>query len=293
MTQSLVSTQFFAVQFNGTNVPLGSLADARIIYDPSAQRWVALALSQGQKGVVLAISKDCSPLSLASNWTKHFISFAFDGVTPDYPTLGLDENGIYLSVLEHSFPGGVTTVASNVVIAIKKPDIYNGTNILTRLYVTTNELPATIIQPAVNFDNSPRGQYAWFVAKHWRTNETLYRGGALSYRRLQWSGTTADWADTNWITLTNAFYRDYFDLDDGNVGAPQTNDSPRVDLRQTGSRLMMAVIRAGVLWTCHHVGLNGITGAYTNNDAMGTNVDRSGAQWLEPVMNFWQRGIGA
>ena len=62
--------------------------------------------------------------------------------------------------------------------------------------------------------------------------------------------------------------------------APQTNGSPAIRLNQTGSRLMMAVIRDGALWTCHHVGLSGTNGSYSGN-ATGTNVDRSAVQWLK------------
>jgi len=51
-------------------------------------------------------------------------------------------------------------------------------------------------------------------------------------------------------------------------------------MNEMGSRLMMAVIRDGALWTCHHVGLNGTDGIYTN-DVSGTTVDRSGAQGLK------------
>ncbi len=281
LSQSLVSTQFFAVQFNGTNVPLSTLVDARIVYDALAQRWVAFALAQNpQKAVILAVSKSSSPLDLATNWTKYFISFPYAGINPDYPTLGVDQNGIYLSVYEQSFPGGVEAVASNVVVAIKKPEIYQGTNISTRLVVTTNDLRATIIQPAVNFDSPPRGGYAWFVAKQWRGNESNYLGGALAYRRLQWNGTNAVWAGPNWVSLTNNSYRNYFDLDDGNVQAPQTNGFPRINIHQTGSRLMMAFIRDGALWTCHHVGLSGTNGTYSGG-VTGTNVDRSAAQWVK------------
>jgi hypothetical protein len=203
--------------------------------------------------------------------------------------LGVDENGIYLSTLQIGSAGGQFVVAETAIVAIKKPEIYLGTNLSTWLVVTPNDLPATIIQPTVNFDSPPRGEYAWFVAKHWRGNETNYLGGALSYRRLQWSNTTARWADadTNWVTLTNSFYRDYFDLDGGNVNAPHTNtgfDYSPIGLSglltATGSRLMMAVIRDGALWTCHHVGVDTTNGTYTGN-ASGTSVDRTAAQWLK------------
>jgi hypothetical protein len=45
------------------------------------------------------------------------------------------------------------------------------------------------------------------------------------------------------------------------------------------SRLSVAVIRDGTLWTCHHVGLDGADGEY-NGDGAGSSVDRSAAQCL-------------
>lgn len=203
LVQQVTNRQFFAVQRGGTNVPLETLVDPRVVYDSQAQRWVACALEQSLRVVVLAVSKNNSPLDLLTNWTKHLISFEDTNAVPDYPTLGIDKHGIYLSILEFGFSGGVEVVSSNVVVAFKKPDIYDSTNIITsvRLIVPTNDLPATVIQPAVNFDDPPRGSNAWFVAKRWRENSGSYQGGAFSYRRLQWIGTNAQWADTNWMVV--------------------------------------------------------------------------------------------
>jgi len=52
-----------------------------------------------------------------------------------------------------------------------------------------------------------------------------------------------------------------------------------MSLNVIGSRLMMATIHNGFLWTCQTVGLNGTNGTYTG-DASGTNVNRSAIQWL-------------
>lgn len=197
------------------------------------------------------------------------------GTLTDFPTLGVDQNGIYVSAFQISSDG--VSVASNIVVAFKKPEIYQGTNLSVTLNVTTNDLPADVIQPAVNFDASPRGGYAWFVGKQKRVPATPYAGGAIAYRRLQWSGTNAAWVDANWVSLTNTFYRNYFDLDEGGISAPQSNTTQRIDLQKIGSRLMTAVIRAGALWTCQHIGLSGTNGTY----ASGQSVDRSGAQWLK------------
>ena len=99
----------------------------------------------------------------------------------------------------------------------------------------------------------------------------------------------AAWADTNWIEVSNSgpVYQDYYELAGTNfsvfptsgISAPQLGTTNEIDLYTIGSRLMMATIRNGILWTCQTVGLNGTNGSYTG-DASGTNVDRSAVQWL-------------
>jgi hypothetical protein len=83
---------------------------------------------------------------------------------------------------------------------------------------------------------------------------------------------------TNWVTvLDSPGYRDYFDLDEGGVSAPQTNTTFAIDLHRSSSPVMSAVMREGALWTCHHVGLSGTNGTYTGSNA----VNRSAVQWIK------------
>ena len=150
------------------------------------------------------------------------------------------------------------------------------------------EFKVRTIQPAVNFDNPPAGRYAWLVGKRLREQGSPYRGGAIYYRRLQWNGAgVAELVDTSWQPVVDPTptYRDYFDLQDGAIKAPQLGDDtpptgPLINLKLTGSRLMNAVIRNNVLWTCQHVGLTGVAGVYVG-DATGAAVDRAGIQWLK------------
>jgi hypothetical protein len=76
---------------------------------------------------------------------------------------------------------------------------------------------------------------------------------------------------------------DYFDLDGGNIYAPELGDRG-IALFHTGSRLRTPMIRSNVLWVCQHVGLAGTNGTYTGNET-GTNVDRSAIQWLKLQLN--------
>ena len=278
-------SNFFAVAVAGTNYPTEAMSDPRILYDHQSQHWVASAIQQSLGIVILAVSNDDSPTNLASGWVKYVFQVRTNASDPpvDYDTLGMDANGIYFSVLR-------TPLGTNVwhsVVAIKKPEIYQGTNLSTQLNLTN---ASWTIQPAVNFDAVPTNGYAWFVAKGPPDAGTNYQGGAVLYRRLQWQGTNAAWADTNWIELSNSgpTYQDYYEPSGTNfssyptagVSAPQLGTTNGINLYGVGSRLMMATIRNGFVWTCHTVGLSGTNGTYIG-DSSGTNVDRSAVQWFK------------
>jgi hypothetical protein len=232
--------------------------------------------------VILAVSNSDSPVPLASNWNKYLVAIGIAPWSTDSATLGVDVNGIYLSVLYFNTPGFVND--GNEVVAIKKPDIYLASYVHTDYYVPPSDLHTTSIQPVVNFDASPLGRYAWFVAKG-PAQATPYKGGPLQYRRLSWSGSSAQWVDGSWLRLTEPqpTYLDYFDLDGGNIYAPQLGGTG-ISLLRTGSRLRTPLITNQVLWVCQHVGLAGTTGTY-GGDQTGSTVDRSAVQWLQLQLN--------
>ena len=272
----------------GTNYPASEImTDPRILYDHHAQRWVACAIDRDSGQVILAVSKTDSPTNLATGWTNCVLTVKRVGLLTDFTTLAMDDNGVYVSVLHFG-----STNAGHTVVALKKPEIYDGIFITNRLEnYTTNTPPVWTIQPAVNFDDVTTNGFAWFVAKGPPDLSMNYQGGAIYYRRLQWSGTNAAWAETNWIAVSNTTttYRDYYDLDGTNtsivpswgtgINAPNKDGTP-IDLHVVGSRLAMTVIRNGFLWTCQAIGLSGTNGIYVGNET-GTNVDRSGVQWLK------------
>ncbi len=278
LIQSATNEAFFSVQFGGTNYPTGQTFDPRVLYDHESQRWVATILDRTTRQLVLAVSKSSTPLNLLTNWDKHLLPVSVGGSSSDFGTLGVDKNGLYISVAQQDLVAG--TISSNVIVTLKKPEIYQG-NVISNFFLThSNELPASAIFPAVNFDAEPRGGFAWFVAKKWPDRTSTNHGGVLAYRRMTWSGSNTAWADTNWVEVPNSpIYRDYFDLDKSGVTAPQGVEAPAIELYGTGSRLMSAVIQNGNLWTCQHVGLSGTNGHYPGHGG-STNVDRSGIQWL-------------
>lgn len=281
---------------DGISYPVGGefgyMTDPRVLYDHQAQRWVACAIDINSNVVLMAVSNGSNPAGLSGNWTRYLVRIPRQGIShPDYVTLGLDLNGIYLTVLHHGPDLGHT------VVAIKKPEIYNGTYVAWFNFMTLSYVNASTIQPAVNFDSAPVGGYAWFIAKGPPEHSPIYKGGAVRYRRLKWNGNTVAWQDQSWQNLPEPTtdYRNYFDYDDVNyfapvASAPQAGSTVKINFGNVGSRLMMAMIRNGHLYTCQHVGLNGTDGIY-DGGAAGTSVDRSGVQWLKLAIGSNGEGL--
>ena len=176
-----------------------------------------------------------------------------------------------------------------MVVAIDKTKLYEETPTLSfSLFDIPSAGYLRIIQPAVNFDMSPLLGLVWLMAKGPPQTEGNYQGGALLYRRLQWSNGSVAWKSgdgEHWQEVADAPsfpYRDYSDLDGGSIGAPQMGGPTTIALgpagNAVGSHLSMAVIRDGALWTCHHVGVDGVDGDY-DGDGTGSTVDRSAIQW--------------
>jgi hypothetical protein len=276
---------FFAVQVGEVSYPTGQMADPRLLYDHHSQRWVACALDlHGSQQLILAVSEGSNPSGLLTTWRKYLVPIARAGSSSDFDTLGIDANGLYMSVMHfHYEPGAVYHYDGNTVVAVKKTNILQGSFQPTLLFQPPEALNTTAIQPAVNFDAQPLNAYAWFVAKGPPHSDPPYAPGEVLYRRLQWNGDLAEWVDSSWTTLTPSSYTSYYDLDSGTVSAPQLGGPVRIDLA-VGSRLMMAIIRDGFLWTCQQVGLDGVDGDYDGNGT-GSTVDRTGVQWLKCQIN--------
>jgi hypothetical protein len=134
------------------------VTDPRIVYDPSVKRWFASAIDfrpsdESSNRFVLAVSADENP---AGGWTGlAFMADPIEGNFADFPTLGVDANGIYLAAF--LFDENENDVGQTLV-SIPKADL------LTPLPSVTNRtwfgiLDSTnygyVLQPAVNFNIPP------------------------------------------------------------------------------------------------------------------------------------------
>ncbi len=140
-----------------------AVTDPRVIYDPVSQRWFASQVDFNAtvsdptltaNNFLLAVSTSSDP-----NDPWHAFRFRADPTTgrfADFPTLGLDANGVYISgdffhAQTNIGPGLVCIPKADLVAAT--PTIAN----LTRFGVMSFTNRGEVIQPAICFDGSSSG----------------------------------------------------------------------------------------------------------------------------------------
>ena len=258
--------------------------DPRVLFDNldgENPHWVISAFysSGSDNRVVVMVSLDGNPGLNPSDWRRFNVplSLASDEYL-DFPTLGADGNGVYVSVQVRA-PN--LAQRGYRIQAFKKPDVYTNANyqLPAPLTITPQELDTWCIQPAYNFDGISSTDPVWFVAKGPSNGN---QGGAIYYRRLQWSQGTPSWMDPQWRSVDDT-YRDYYDIPQASTFSV-ANSGGSLGLGDVGSRMMNAVVRTksesetAYLWTCHHVGLDAIGGNYDGYP--GWYADRAGIQWF-------------
>ena len=146
----------------GVNVPNNWLVtDPRLIYDPSAQRWLALQVDYDPSGAVttnrflLAISATSDP---TGSWKGVALPGDINGLDfADFPTLGLDAQNVYLSA--DLFDSSQNPIGPTLV-SLPKADLLAGTPSIahrTSFGTLTYSARGEILQPVVAVDGSSRG----------------------------------------------------------------------------------------------------------------------------------------
>lgn len=261
--------------------------DPRIVYDKDLRRWIAVALDNNTTdSVIFAISNNSDPVGTGSpgwentHWKKYPV-VARAGSSRDFPTLGVDRNGIYIVV---KVPGEGTPI---VVIAIPKTaGLRNGTADpdFQRLDLGPFYLEIDVVQPAINFDPVSPTEPALFI-----TQDRSARSSRVRVGRLAWVGSIAQINSLSiWPSI--GLLQPGVDLQEASPAGSGTyplnpwhlDSSVRIKINERGfgSQYTMAVIRNGYLWTCHSIGVNG-NGLYTGTWPAYGDADRVACEWLK------------
>jgi hypothetical protein len=137
------------------------ITDPRVVYDPSVQRWFAAQIDFDPDGVIstnrflVAVSANTDP---TGSWKAVAIPSDPGGNnSADFPTLGLDAQGVYLSAVMFDTSGGSpgTTLLSlpKAGLLLNPPVITNRTSFGILSFASRGY----VLQPAVCVDGSTAG----------------------------------------------------------------------------------------------------------------------------------------
>jgi hypothetical protein len=135
----------------------GSTFDPRILFDPFSQRWFAASVHNGfaDNDFLIAVSNSSDP-------TVGWIGFAIDSDSTDqrwadFPTLGFDRDGVYLSANMLPIPGRGAVVVNTTIVAIPKRDLLAAAPTVvnaTKFENNGGRDTGVALQPVVNLDNT-------------------------------------------------------------------------------------------------------------------------------------------
>lgn len=210
----------------------GSNGDPRTVFDHHSGRWIVHVCDFSASATLyLAVSLTDDP---TGDWFKTSFVMAQGqdaGRWPDYPTLGVDENGIYVAAYMVYGPG-------MSIFAIDKAPLVDDPPYLGTITAWRNLPWEGAIQPAHTY-GSPGTQY--FIS--------LNSSTSLRLRKVDPPLTSPTMTDLGTVSVSS-----YSDP----PNAPALGSS--VPLNTVDDRLMMSAYRDGSIWTAHTISANGKAG---------------------------------
>lgn len=252
-------------------LPSGAgLFDPKLAYDHYASRWIVVVAARRQSPagswIMLGVSQGADP---GGAWWVWALDFAVDGSTPsgnwaDYPMLGFDTQGIYITTNQFPFAGGGGFSYAKLRI-LNKAEVYAGAALqwydFWNLRNPDNSLAFTV-QSTMHFRGTGGNPPAYFCNALWPSGTTLTLW-QLDDPLAHWRGAQPS------LQAHRVACRNY----DLPPDAEQPDTAIRVETND--SRLLSSVFQfvGGTqrLWTAH---TSKITWA-------GDSVARSAVQWYE------------
>lgn len=240
----------------------GTIGDPRVAYDPHHGRWTVLA-SNFSNRVYFAYSLTSDPTGA---WLKTFINTAQGsdlGKWPDYPTIGVDQNGVYFAAYQ---VGGSNQMT---IWSIDKGPMLSGTPTLGTV-TAFRLLPwEGAIQPCVTYGDSG-GVYL------------VSRSGSTSLRLRQITGplTAPTLVEKGFVTVPSH---------NSAPDAPQQGTSATLDT--IDYRPMNAVYRNGFVWTTHCINVSNRAAVRWYQINVANNQATQVGTISDPVIHYYMPGI--
>ncbi len=222
-------------------------SDPRVVYDVGSSRFYVVMQenTSTQCFLNLAVSKSSNPGgSTTSDWYFYRLDVTETvGTTKygcDYPGLGVDAQGVYVTYNMYTLPIGSSSTFKNCqIVILKKADINSGTGTYNRVYTPDGASNAFTLQPGTTLGCVGPGNIAYFG------ETSLYSSTTIRLWAVSDPIGTPVLSSAASITIP----------DNGGYisGAPQSGTSitiPTVGMRTQGN----AFWSDSTLWFCHTAG---------------------------------------
>ncbi len=255
---------FFASVRNGF-----SATDPRVRYDRRSGRWFVVAINLTLSNRFMVAVSDAAVLTSSTAWTfHHWGNTRTEAGTPanqciaDYPTLGIDEDALYVGANQFCGPalGAALNYDSSSVYVVKKAPLVQpapGSLEVTAFDELSLGSGAGPYAPqgVDNFDENTSTGYVIGV-----DNAVLSR---LQVRRIADPGGSPSISANLTIDVPST---------SGPIDVPHPGGAANLDVLD--DRLQQAVVRGGRLWTNHHIQVDG--------GGVGSGSGgRNGIRWYE------------
>jgi hypothetical protein len=265
------------VAFWGSTADAAGVSDAHVRYDRSTQRWfiVQIDVRTSDNHILLAVSSG-QDLSTAT-WTQFAIAatgttVATDsGCFADYPTPGIDQNGIYIgaNMFASVSPCTGNYKHSNLYVIQKSSALTSTVNVTSFYNVVTGIFDVSTIQGVDSVDSLATG-YAVAV------KETENPRQHLTVWQINNPGSVSPTLSSPTDVAVNAENGSRGGvLSANNVSSPHRTRK----MDDLGDRLFSAVIRNGHLWTAHNVAVD-LTG-----NSNGVSPTRDAVRWYDVTVS--------
>lgn len=253
----------------------GGLSDPRVLYDPMSQRWFASMITTDQatnNKVLIARSNSSDP-------TQGFQGVSFSTISnrfADFPTLGLDANGVYLTTNNFNTSD---TFRSTSVYSLPKADLIAATPSLARLTSRTALSPTTngfTLQASVDYGPKLTTDSEPIVST---SNTTL---GQYKYVKL--SGTSGSGATLGSVTTKSV------QSTSAPTNSPQPGTSTTID--NGDDRFSANVVQVGnFLYSVQNITVSGRSAVrWTIADASTFNTVQQGTI-SDPTLSYFYPSI--
>ena len=181
-TGAVQSSVNMATFWANAGLPGGAGGDQRVLFDHYTNRWIMSGFGSNGGLLNIAVSDTANALG---TWKSTQISGAAIGVpatTLDYPTLGMDDKGVYIGTNNFPNAGGFSGTS---LLVIPKASLFGGASSTAGMTVLTTPYLAGpdngfAIQAAVNWQGNPTNTASVMADSRDTNSQVFYRLGNVA-----------------------------------------------------------------------------------------------------------------